>query len=484
MFMRNKTITPKENYIETDFAITSYDDVWKRRNYYKRVSDDPVTDLGTDLLVWRARSQFLHESNILVDSATNNFASLVIGKGLYASPKPKDPSLTEIIRDEFTEWSTTAHIDGQTDLASTLRAIVSAICRDGDVLVYLTADQLGKLKIDLIAGNRIESPPIDMLPKNRDVYLGVQVFKRYIEGYWVRNSFGDRGYTFFPAFDDQGRIKSVLLKNPGNGSRINSYRGKPILSSCLSTVDKLEQLMDAELKASILKTLQLGILKTKSVSDASKAINPLGNLSSQKIQDTTIISVPLGDDLTMHSGSENSNKDLPATVKLYLQQIASPYNVPYNVIYNCLEDSSYSTNSSIFLTAWANTEIWRSYLVHNLLKPIYLQLLESYTIDGTIESGYNSDLWKVEFQGKPNLPIRSKDLFEANSVAIQTGQKSLIQICNESGLDAYSIIDDEINLALYRKQAMAEKGLTELDLIEVTQDPKETVKDSGPTVKA
>jgi len=95
-----------------------------------------------------------------------------------------------------------------------------------------------------------------------------------------------------------------------------------------------------------------------------------------------------------------------------------------------------------------------------------------------------NNLKKVEFQGKPNIPIRSKDIYDANAVAIQTGQKSLIQICNESGLDAFSIIDDEMTLAAYRKKAMASNGLTELDVIDVTQDPKQTIKDDGPGQKA
>ena len=468
---------PKDT-IEAAFAVTTWDDTSRRNQWYKRVSEDPVSDLSTDLPRWRNRSQFLHLSNVLVDSATQNFANQVIGKGLFVNPKPTDDTLTDIIKEDWSDWSDACHIDGQTDLASFLRATVAAIVRDGDVLIYLTANKDGDLKLDILAATRIDTPPASLIPKGRDVYLGVQVYKRYIEGYWVKNSFGDGGFTFFPTFDKDGNIKAVLLKNPANTARINSYRGIPLLSSCLSNVDKLDRLMDAELKASLYKTNQVGIYKAKNVGDASKAMNPLGSISAQKVGDTNIITIPNTDDLTLQNGSEVSNKELPATVKLYLQNIAAMYNVPFNVLYNALEDSSYSTNSAIFQIAWENTGIWRDYLIHNLLKPIYLIRLEALILSGAIKAPFDRSIKTVQFVGKPNIPIRAKDIFDSQATAIQSGQRSLIQVCSEYGVDAKQVIDDEISLAVYRKKVMLANGLSEIDMANVVSEPTQKVSET------
>jgi len=459
-----------EEFVKQNFAITDYADAWKRKNYYKRVSDDPIKDLSRDLKVWRNQSQFLHESNVLVDSATTNFANIVIGSGINLSPKPstgnkeQDKELADEIKSLWDEWAYSCHIDGQQDLSSVLRSIVAAIARDADVLVYVTVNSRGKLVLDLISSNRIESPNDKLVKTGSSVQLGVQIKNREITGYWVKNDTNKDGYTYFPAFTSENTISSVLLRNPSNTFRLNTYRGKPILSSCLSTVDKLEQLMDSELKAAILKTLQIAIYSAKDVRTAK------GNsLSSTKVDDTHVFHVPTGDDLKIQSGSEISNKDLPATVKLYLQEIASSYNVPYNVLYNCLEDSSYSTNSSIFLTAWQNTEIWRTHLIRNLLKPIYQLLLQMWYSEGLLSIGnYGPSTSKVEFHGKPNIPIKAKDIYDASSIAITTGQKSRIQLATEFGLDAYSIADDEANLDAYIKAKRESLGLndTKEELVE------------------
>lgn len=450
--------------VKQTFAITDYADSWKRKNYYKRVSDDPIKDLSRDLKVWRNQSQFLHESNVLVDSATTNFSNIVIGSGIFLAPKPntgnkvQDKELADAIKSLWDDWAYSCHIDGQQDLSSVLRSLVAAIARDADVLVYITINSKGKLVLDLISGNRIESPTDKMIAVGSSVQLGVQLKNREITGYWVKNDTSKAGFTYFPAFTEQGTISSVLLRNPSNTFRLNTYRGKPILSSCLSTVDKLEQLMDAELKASILKTLQVATYTAKDVRAAKGA-----TLTSQKVDDTHIFHVPAGDDLKIQSGSEISNKDLPNTVKLYLQEIASPYNVPYNVLYNCLEDSSYSTNSSIFLTAWQNTEIWRTHLIRNLLKPVYQLLLQMWYSEGLLTIGkYDPNTSKVEFHGKPNIPIKAKDIYDASATAIQTGQKSRIQLATEFGLDAYSIADDEANLDAYIKSKRESLGLNDV----------------------
>lgn len=477
-----KAATTKKEIIEESFAVTSYQDLWDFGSRNKRVSIDPISDLSTDLPIWRNRSQFLHESTALVHAATQNVATEMIGKGLFCSPQlflgdiKKTKAATQAIRAIWEEWEDACHIDGQQDLPSVLRSIAAAILRDGDVLVYITQDTNGELKLDLISADRIQTPPTSRTPKlskQTQIFLGVQVTKREIDGYWVKDSNGSEGFTFFPAFSQERQIVSVLLKNPNNSDRLNSYRGTPVISSCLGTIDQLDKLLKAEIQAGILKTNQYGILTTKTApSQIMKGQpNALDSISAQKVAGTNILVIKSGDELEMNKGQDISNPNLPSIVKIYLQQIASVYNIPYNVIFNMMEDSSYSTNMTLRLEAWESTEVWRKYFVRNLLKPVYKMVLQAAIAKGQIPGikEYKREFARVEFTGKNNQSIKPKDFIEANTMAIESNQRSIVDICNEEGQDAYQILYDNLKYAAEKKAMMLELGLTPEDIIGIEE---------------
>lgn len=398
-----------------NYAITNYIGGSWNNTYFKRINDNPVKDLVTDLPRIRQTSQFLHDSTALVRGSTQNFTSITIGKGLFCTPKPyskdKDQALElkRAILDYWSNWSDSCHIDGQQDLSSVLRSIVASIVRDGDVLVYITTNKLGKLSIDLIPATRIETPTDPKLLKGKDIYLGVQTVKREIVGYWVKNDFeGKEGHTFFPAFDKDGKIISILLKNPNNTDRLNSYRGLPALGSCILVVDQLNKLLESELQANIIKTKQLGVMKIANSKDKSK----LDNIEATKLGDVNFAVIGQSDDLSIQKGSELSNPYIDKIVKIYLQEIAMVFGISYNVLFNIMDDSSYSSNSAQRQVAWESTEIWRDYLIKNLVKPLYKLVLEFGIENGDLPEieEYSNAISRVEFSGRPNVPLKEKDL--------------------------------------------------------------------------
>lgn len=441
-----------DNSFLESFAITSQAPMWTN-SWFKSISPDPVSDLKTDLPRWRTASRFLHDSTSIVRAAVKNAVSTVVGKGLNCRPRTKSLELRQEILTIWDEWTEACHIDGQQDLASVLRSITAGIMRDGDILVYLTLDQKGSLKVDLIDGARIEDPPAKLIPKGRECYLGVQVNKRFIEGYWVKNSTSKTGYTFFPTFDDAGRIKSVLLKDPTDTPRVNSFRGVPIIASCIGVVEQLDKFLNVELQASILKTQQFAVLKTGSVTESKKSLglDPLANVNIQKVDGTNMLIIKPTDDFKMERGSDISNPSIDKIVKNYLNAISGPFGIPYNILFNQMEDTSYSTNSTLRQVAWEATEIWRDYYIRNLLKPVFKLLMEA--------NGYGKEAMSVEFNGRPITPIRQKDVYDAQSVAIQTGQKSIVQVCNENGWDAFQTLEEQLDYEKAKQDGMKSRGL-------------------------
>lgn len=490
---------PKQT-LKSQFAVTAYQASPWNNIYRRRVSRDPVADLQTDLPLWRNTAKFLFQTVSEVFSSVTNSSSLIIGRGLKATPRItlNDRKASQAVRaalgDYWDGWASSAHIDGQQDLNSVLRAIVAAILRDGDVLVHLCLSEDDTLKIDLIDAERVQTPPPEMIPSGRKVYLGVQTYRRKVEGYWIASNVGDKdGFTFAPAFDENGVIHNVLLKNPGNSYLLNSYRGVPVIASIINTVDQLSKLKDAELQSSILKTKQVGIYSAQNLNIAKKALrgktaadtpaktpaeetaaiaSEVGNIPVSKVSETNILIIPAGDTLEMVKGGDVSNPQITALVNLYYRTIASVFGISSEVLFSILGDANYSSNIAMRQSAYENTSIWREYLSRNLLSPIYSILMQYAVSNGAIKGlkRWNKEVSGVEFIGAGQNAIKPKEVYDIYESSIKLGLKSHVQAANETGLDAYSILEEELNYQETERQMRIARGLEVLDALAIEKN--------------
>lgn len=436
-----------------EFSAIDRTDRWIQNWYTKYISDDPVVDLEQDLPIWRNRSRYLCYNNPVAKAPIQNIATLTIGQGIFPNPTPKisdrkkKKQVREAILRLYQEWADNANLDGITDLSSTLRQIVAAIFRDGDVLVYLSTDDSGNFKIDLIDASRIETPKGN---KNSNIKLGIEIKKRTITKYWVKTNKGEKDYVGLNVRSSRGDILSILLKNPYNADMINSYRGIPALAPCLSTVEDLNSVLKDELRATKINRSKVGVVTTQG-SNVSEGVESLadevvGGIGYQRHGDLELLVMQAGDKLDLHGGSDVSNPNIPNIVKLYLKQIASVFNVPYNALYSDIDDNTYSTNQSILLEGWKATLIIQKYLIQNLLKPLYKLNLEKWVLEGKIPgvTEYSEELADVQFNGRPNTSIKAKDTYEAQEIAIKAGLKSVQMAALENGDDPWQIMMDKI----------------------------------------
>lgn len=467
---------------QSSFAVTSQKGKFYSAIPSYSISDDVQKDYKTDLKVFRKWCQYLSEATAIGKSIVQNFPVLVIGAGINLKPslkigtdRKKTKEAQKAISDLWETFVETAHIDGQTDLSSLLRSIVAAVVRDGDCLLYITSNDNGEIKLDVIEGSRIETPPESKFAdkqKKPDIRLGVEVKNRTIKGYWVRNSFGNKvDHTFFPAFDKDGKILSFLVKNPNNTDRLNGYRGVPVMAAAVGAIDQLTKFKETELQASIISRKTVGTIETSSPTDVQKDMSDevLGKIGTTKLGEIEFLIMQAGDKVNFHNGQDISNPNLDKVVKIYLEEIASVLNCPMQVIFSQLEDSSYSTNQTIKLQAWENTKIWRDNFIKNIIKPIYRLMLNKWIFEGRIPhvSEYSSDAAQVVISEKPNIAIKTKDVYEAQKIAKDNGIKSLQQICLENGDDAFEILQDQIDLEAEREELEQTKKITsvnELDL--------------------
>lgn len=468
--------------IKSSFAVTSQKGKFYSSIPSYSISDDVLKDYKVDLKVFRKWCQYLAESTAIGKSIVQNFPTLVIGAGINLKPslkigtdRTKTKEAQKAIRELWEDFVETAHIDGQTDLSSLFRSIVAAVIRDGDCLLYVTSNDRGEIKLDVIEGSRIETPPESKFvdkKKKPDIKLGVELNKRTIKGYWVRNNFGERiEHTFFPAFDGDGKILSFLIKNPNNTERLNGYRGVPLMAAAVGSIDQLTKFKETELQASIISRKTVGTIETESPSEVIKDFSNGGdgNIGGVKLGEIEFLVHKIGEKINFHSGQDISNPNLDKVVKIYLEEISSVLNVPMQVLFSQLEDSSYSTNQTIKLQAFENTKIWRDYFIKNIIKPVYRLMLEKWVFEGKIPyiNSYSKDVSKVTISEKPNIAIKSKDVYEAQKIAMDNGIKSKQQVCLENGDDALEILQDQIDYEAEREELEQTKKITsfsDLDL--------------------
>lgn len=445
-----------------EFATNSQSNLWTN-SLYQSVSVDPIQDLKRNLPRWRAASRHLHDNTSNGRTAIKNAVDTIVGDGINCRPQVKSLKRRKEILEIWDDWTFACAIDGQRDLTQVLTSITASILRDGDILVYLTKDKFRNIKLGLIDASRIEDPPAKLIPADRQCHLGVQVYNCFIEGYWFKDSNEKSGYRFLPTFDEKGEIFSVLLKDPTDTLRENSFRGVPVISSCISMVEQLDKLINAEIQSSILKTQHFAVLKSGSVTEAKKSLglDPLASVNIQKIDGTSMLIMKPTDDFKIERGSDISNPYIDKLEKIFLNGIAGPFGISYNVLFRRFEDTSYSTNSALRLAAWESTEKWRGYFIRNLLKPLYKLIMQAH--------GYKNEAKAVEFNGRPMTPIRQKDVFDAQSVAIQTGQKSIVQVCNENGWDAFQTLEEQLDYEKAKQDGMKARGIEPEPITEETK---------------
>ena len=130
------------------FSAIDRSDKWTQNWWSQVTSDDPTIDLIEALPLWRNKSRFEYYNNPVAKAPIQNLANLTIGGGMFPNPiinvedSRKKHEIYDAIVKLYEEWASSAHIDGVTDLSSTLRQLLTAMFRDGDVLVYITTDEL------------------------------------------------------------------------------------------------------------------------------------------------------------------------------------------------------------------------------------------------------------------------------------------------------------------------------------------------------
>lgn len=434
----------------------------------QRVSDDPNTDMSTDIPLWRNRTRWLSYNSPLAKAPIQNVSTLTVGQGFCLNPRPDVENPEKVIRNLFRlydSWQNVVSIDGQTDGPSVLRQICTAMFRDGDILVSIVQDN-DQFRLNLIDATKIQTPPKEYLGKDL-CYMGVVVKSKVIKGYWVKSDSIKTPWKFYPCKSSTGSILNILLKNPLTSDITGTYRGIPVLAPCLSTIDDLRRLLQNELRASDSKTSVVGVMETERPASTGEDLSDeiFEGMGYRKLDGIEMFSVPRGDKLTWTVGSDISNPEITNVYKLYLKQISSVFNIAYPALYADFDDNTYSTNQSILFESWKNTKIIQKYLINNLWKPLYDLNVQLWVAQGKIDgvTEYDPTLSDCSFHGLPNSFIKQKDQTDSTIKKIEAGLMSPQMAILEDGNNPWQVLDDNNEWAWMSKK-VKDPTTTEIDL--------------------
>ena len=376
------------------------------------MSASPRWDIDMALPGLRARARDLYISSTLCSAAIDTRAHGAVGQGLRldAQPaaevlelSPEDASaLDRKIEAAWAAWADRAGADGQT-LDDIIQAVSIACLQSGDVFIDVRITESGRMSLELIEGDRVDSPST-MLDR-RDVCAGVHFASTgrpiayYISDLAQFEPGGLQFYTRRAAFR-AGYYDALegIYTLPAGGilhahmpfERPGQARGIPACSKVLLDSKFCDRYRTAELDAAAISACA-SMCITHPREDAEAALDAYDSFSGMAAEGdngSTATPIPTepphpayslkpgavfhlepGADVRSFSPTR-PNPQLPAFLDAIESRICSALGLPYEVVARRY-DSSYSASRAARLDAQCTYDLDRQRIVAQVLKPIY-----------------------------------------------------------------------------------------------------------------
>jgi len=415
-------------------------------------------------------SRKLHKDNAFLSGMDKNFQSLVFSQGINCTFTTEN---NELIKDAYFDFAQKINVRGDEDINEFARSTLLQVIIDGDCLIYfttrpdytdfeITEEKIiykEKLKIGRVPGHLVKTPP----PKtsltntktasviNLDKYVikdGVVTENGQIIGYCVQTSNSE--WLYFPRYFGKYMV-SNLLRAPIRAGDPDSARGEPIIAASLKLIDDSSKLLTAEVKSQTLKTklaAQMEFTDALSEDDIEKATANLEQtLNEISINDTNVLVNTYGTKVTAWDSKQQQQTSYETMIKPLTKVFSQSYCVPFEALTKDLSTASGATARAIYAQAFSDTEVWRQQFWAQVLNPAIYLLMDM--------KDMNPKDRKTEWQFsvKPFGYLRAKEEYEANRLAVESGQKTLYQTITEQGyLPEEMIAQDKYITELKRKE--------------------------------
>ena len=214
------------------------------------------------------------------------------------------------------------------------------------------------------------------------------------------------------------------------------------------------------------------------------------NTSAQKrerypiteIKPGMIFELQPGDDATsiVPNGQAQNAKEYISAIQ---RMGASALGIGYENASRDMSNVNYSSARQNLLEDQKNFTDWQMWLIEHFLKEIYTEVIISAVLAGTL---HVNNFWekKTEYLTHRWIApgwswIDPQKEVNANKIAIETGQDSVINICAKSGLDYKEVLEDQAKVLAYKKALEEKYGVSFSSGSAISTAPKQQTNEEG-----
>ena len=431
-----------------------------------------------------ARSYEQHRNNILVSGPTDVLAEAV-GE-IIPTSLAKDPETRQLLTDAWRSWSEQSGSDGVATWGEICESIVGNACMGGDVGIMFEErpdlDQDMPLRLNLIDAWRIRNP-MGFSSDKEQVNFGVATVKGMEVAYYVSKdpkdlTAGRDGYYRFDRIRG-GRENFLLFRRPDATRRTGQSRAVPVISPALGEFKDLHEFRRSHLRGAGKRakvttviespdpqaTLRLfDTIKTKQDSDPdlAAALRKAASPTYTSTPDAATLTVPYGTKF-VPMPVETADPNFPQQIQAYAGILSTCWRLPKVVAYEIWEETNFSQARILTLRKHKTAKRWRNKIAQGPGRVAWKLMVAYLYAQGKIRD-LTPDLYDVRWHGGAEDFMDFKSEVSASAEARSSRVLSPQEIGRMSGRDAFQMEDEQIEMAVYHKQKLAENGLTESDM--------------------
>ena len=427
------------------------------------------SDIDFSLATLRNRAADLAMNSPLGAAAisTMTLGTLSNGLKLYPKPKFKELSMTaEEAREwsrkvalEFEFWASTCHCDWyrRNNFYELQQILFTNYLVDGDAFVlfkrrFATEECPYSLRLQAIEAQRVSNPqdtgkmaisPVEMAGTRTGgkIVNGVEVDRNgRLLAVWISNKIWNEPTSLEPTvkwkrvkvFGETTGCRNVL--QICKDTRIDQFRGVPLLAPVIETLKQLARYADSELVASIIKTF-FAIFFTQPLgsnvdfgdilSSKEDLHEPVVDVTDYRLGEGVLNALPRGVDVKAIDRS-NAQDSFEAFMSAFMKMVGAALDLPVEVLLKNFQ-SSYSASKAALQQAEEEFRQRRSAFVVDFCQPVFEMWLAEAVALGRIQApGFEDPLkrhcWlNAEWRTEANHTLDPIKEVKASQLKIELG---------------------------------------------------------------
>lgn len=444
--------------------------------------ESPDVELSRDLRRLRERTIDLVRNDPVAYGAIATIASNVVGRG----PRPRSMAASSEIREKLDAlwwaWTPRAGWDGISSWADQIRGVVHAACMSGDVGVLWpdVGDGTGP-RIDLVDARRIDSPT-DKTPDADSSRLGVG-YDKYgrMQGIYIASGESAGGtrdnFRWFP-LEKNGRINCRLYRRP-SVMRPRQSRGVPMFASAALDLKDSREYRRTEVRRAQRAAKDVYIFTTPNPKEVADALENVRMQAQAEGLDADAVAesmlgrsygtVPDGNTVIAALGETVTAVQQPPVnggvgdyLKAMRRSIAGCTELPAEEVFCDYSGLNYSNARTIRTLSDAVYKRWQDSLEDAVCSPTWTLLVRYWWATGALGNiAWSDDLAAHEWSWDKIEWVDPAKEVGANAEAMETNQKSIVEICAERGRDWKQVLRENLQAEAEEAEMRREMGLPE-----------------------